>query len=105
MADMGVEMTLKFIATLKEVQELKKITDPLLLKEIIVDEMFNLYLEGEIVDTNINYQKEELNVYLFVGVNGTGKTTSIAKLASQLKKDNKVLLIAADTLERVRLSN
>src|SRR5690554_1087101 len=108
MADMGVEMTLKFIATLKEVQELKKITDPLLLKEIIVDEMFNLYLEGEIVDTNINYQKEELNVYLFVGVNGTGKTTSIAKLASQLKKDNKVLLIAADTfragaIEQLRL--
>lgn len=98
MADMGVETTLKFVSELRNVTELKKITDPLLLKEIIVDEMFNLYLEGDIIDTNLNYSKDELNVYLFVGVNGTGKTTSIAKLANILKKENnKVMVIAGDT--------
>ncbi len=97
MADMGLETTLKFIEEIKKITELKKIKDPLLLKEIIVDEMFNLYLSGEVIDTNLNYDKNELNVYLFVGVNGTGKTTSIAKLAHNLKKDNKVLLIAGDT--------
>lgn len=97
MADMGVETTLKFIEEIKKITELKKIKDPLLLKEIIVDEMFNLYLSGEIIDTNLNYDKNNLNVYLFVGVNGTGKTTSIAKLAHSLKKDNKVMVIAGDT--------
>ena len=97
-ADIGVDTTLKFMEILKEQQILKNISNPLELQEIIVDEIFNLYLEGEIVRSDINYVKGNLNVYMFVGVNGTGKTTSIGKLAYKFKSDsNKVLLIAADT--------
>ncbi len=98
MADIGVETTLLFIERLQHQQKLRKLKDPAELREVIVDEMFNLYLEGQIVKTEINYNRELINVYLFVGVNGTGKTTSIAKLAKILKEqNNKVLLIAADT--------
>lgn len=97
-ADIGVETTLLFMDRLKEQQTLKNITNPTELQEIIVDEMFNLYLEGDIIKADINYDKDIINTYLFVGVNGTGKTTSIGKLAKILKDEkNKVLLIAADT--------
>lgn len=97
-ADIGVETTLMFMDRLREQQTLKKIEDPKELQEIIVDEMFNLYLEGEIVKADINYDKDIINTYLFVGVNGVGKTTSIGKLAKILKDEkNKVLLIAGDT--------
>ncbi len=98
MADIGVETTLEFMDQLKKQKDVKKITDPLELQEVIVDEMFNLYLEGEVVKGDIDYDKDDINVYMFVGVNGTGKTTSIGKLAKLLKdQGNKVLLIAGDT--------
>lgn len=98
MADIGVEVTLKFMEILKREQIDKNITNPNELKEIIVDEMFNIYLEGEVVKSGIDYNKDDINVYMFVGVNGTGKTTSIGKLAHIFKKDKKkVLMIAADT--------
>lgn len=98
MADIGVEITLKFMDTLRAVQIEKNIKNPSELQEIIVDEMFNLYLEGDIVRSGIEYDKDDINVYMFVGVNGTGKTTSIGKLAYIFKREKKkVLLIAADT--------
>ena len=84
--------------TLRAVQIEKNIKNPSELQEIIVDEMFNLYLEGDIVRSGIEYDKDDINVYMFVGVNGTGKTTSIGKLAYIFKREKKkVLLIAADT--------
>lgn len=98
MADIGVETTMIFMDKLREIKTDKNLTDPLELQEIIVDEMFNLYLEGEIVYSDIKYVKGDINVYMFVGVNGTGKTTSIGKLAYMMKeRGDKVLLIAADT--------
>ena len=46
----------------------------------------------------INYNSDGPTVILFVGVNGVGKTTTIAKLASKFKDEGKkVLLVAADT--------
>ena len=57
----------------------------------------NIYVDGEVISSKLNISNG-LNVILFVGVNGVGKTTSIAKIASKLVKDNKkVLLIAGDT--------
>lgn len=98
MADMGVDITLKFMDILKKEQIDKNIKNPSDLQEIIVDEMFNLYLKGDIVKSGIAYDKNDINVYMFVGVNGTGKTTSIGKLAYKFKQEGKkVLLIAADT--------
>lgn len=97
-ADMGVETVLYFVNELRVEVANQKITDPELLAEIIVDKMFEIYLKGEIVDTSLNYIDGELNVYLFVGVNGVGKTTTIGKLANQLRLEGKkVLVVAGDT--------
>ncbi len=96
-ADIGVDTVIKFIEDLKDEVNHKKITDPILLQEMIMDKMFEIYLKGEIVNANLNLH-DGLNVLLFVGVNGVGKTTSIAKIASKLKSEGKkVLLAAGDT--------
>ena len=69
-----------------------------MLTEIIVDELFIIYVDNEILTNKINYNLNGPTVLLFVGVNGVGKTTTIAKLASKFKDDGKkVLLVAADT--------
>lgn len=98
MADIGVDTVVSFIDSLKDEVYHKKISDPLLLQEIIIDKMFEIYLNGEIVNANLNLNKNGLSVILFVGVNGVGKTTSIAKIANSYKKQGKkVLLAAGDT--------
>ena len=98
MADIGVETTLDFIDALKEDERVKGLTSATDLQPIIVDKMFELYLKGEIVNNNFNIQKDGLSVFLFVGVNGVGKTTTIAKIAYRMKKEGKkVLLAAGDT--------
>ena len=97
MADIGVDTVVSFIDSLKDEVKERDITDPSMLQQIIVDKMFEIYLKGEVVNTNLN-EAEGLSVYLFVGVNGVGKTTSIAKIANMLKKQGKkVILAAGDT--------
>ena len=98
MADIGVDTVIDFIDDLRSEVANKKITDPSLLQEIIMDKMFEIYLNGEIVNANLSLNKNGLSVVLFVGVNGVGKTTSIAKIAKQYKdQGKKVLLAAGDT--------
>ena len=97
MADLGVETTLNFIDELKTDERVRGLKSAAELRPIIIDKMFELYLKQEIVNVNLNIQKG-LSVFLFVGVNGTGKTTTIAKLAHKLKQEQKkVLLAAGDT--------
>ena len=97
-ADIGVETVVNFIDALRDECESKKITNPSDLSELIIDKMFEIYLKGEVVNANLNVEKGKLNVVLFVGVNGVGKTTSIAKIANMYKaKGFKVLLAAGDT--------
>lgn len=97
-ADVGVETVLYFVDELKKEINLKKISNPSELSEIIVDKLFEIYLKDEIIITDLNYIKDEVNVYLFVGVNGVGKTTSIGKIADQFRREgHKVLVIAGDT--------
>ncbi|MDV3198036.1 MAG: zeta toxin family protein, partial [Candidatus Phytoplasma australasiaticum] len=56
------------------------------------------YQQNNKSNNNDNISTQKPQIYLFVGVNGSGKTTTIGKLATQLVKQNKkVLLIAADT--------
>ncbi|MFA5526863.1 MAG: signal recognition particle-docking protein FtsY, partial [Acholeplasmataceae bacterium] len=97
-ADIGIDTVIFFIDELKKEVSLKQLLDPNDLAEIIVDKMFEIYLKGEIVQTDLNYMEGEINVYLFVGVNGVGKTTSIGKLAKQFQNEGKkVMLVAGDT--------
>lgn len=95
MADVGVDTVIEFIENIRKVVKSKNIDNPLDLENIIVDQMFELYLKNEIINTNIKYNKDGLTVILFVGVNGTGKTTSIGKLAYKIKQEGKSVMMAA----------
>ena len=98
MADIGVNTVMEFIDRLRDRATKEKISDPELLKEIIVDELFIIYVNDEVLSSKINYQENAPTVILFVGVNGVGKTTTIAKIAWRMKQENKkVLLVAGDT--------
>ncbi len=98
MADIGVDTVMSFIDKLKKRVRHENITSAESLKEMIVDEMFIIYVDSDIIENKIHYAKEGPTVLLYVGVNGVGKTTTIGKMAYQLKKSGKkVLLVAGDT--------
>ena len=97
-ADIGVETVMNFIDRLKERVKHEKIEDTEYLKEIIVDELFIIYVNDEVITSKINFANEGPTIILFVGVNGVGKTTTIAKIADKLKNEGKkVMLVAGDT--------
>lgn len=96
-ADCGVEFTLNTIEKLVEIVKKEKLTDLKEINERLISLMFNNYNDDNQNEDDITL-KEGLNVFLVVGVNGVGKTTSIAKLANfYLKQNKKVLLVAGDT--------
>lgn len=95
MADIGIDTVVQFIEAIRNEVSHQKIDNPLALENIIVDKMFDLYLKGEIIDTNIRFNPSGLTLILFVGVNGTGKTTSIGKMAYKLKQEGKTVMLAA----------
>jgi fused signal recognition particle receptor len=97
-ADIGVKTVLDFVDRLRSRVKHENITDVNFLNEVIVDELFMIYVEGESLTDKINMAEEGPTVILMVGVNGVGKTTTIGKLANKYKKDGKkVMLIAGDT--------
>lgn len=96
-ADCGVEFTLNTIEKLVEIVKKEKLTDLKEINERLISLMFDNYNDDSQNEDDITL-KEGLNVFLVVGVNGVGKTTSIAKLANfYLKQNKKVLLVAGDT--------
>jgi fused signal recognition particle receptor len=98
-SDVGVELSLRLIEELLEKSKQEKITEPSKINEMMIDEMFVSYTtSGEAIENEIHFQKEGPTVLLVVGVNGVGKTTSIAKLAYRYQhQGKKVLLVAGDT--------
>ncbi len=98
MADIGVSTVMDFIDRLKKRVKKENIEDSEDLREIIVDEMFIIYVDNSIMVNKIQYAESGPTVVLFVGVNGVGKTTTIGKIAYRLKEEGKtVLLVAGDT--------
>lgn len=98
MSDIGVDTVIKFVQHLRDTVEVSKLSSPDDLKEIIVEEMFKLYVNEDIVSSNLDIVKDRLNIILFVGVNGVGKTTTIGKVAYEYaNKGKKVLMVAGDT--------
>jgi len=98
MADIGVETVVKFVKHLREKVRVDNITTTDVLKELIVEEMFKLYVKEDVVSSNLDIVEDRINVVLFVGVNGAGKTTTISKVANEyIKKGKKVLMVAGDT--------
>ena len=97
-ADIGVNTVMDFVDRLKDRVKHENITDFEYLKEVIVDELFMIYVGDDLLNSKLNIKDGETNVVLFVGVNGVGKTTSIAKIANKYKNEGKkVMLVAGDT--------
>ena len=98
MADIGVNTVMNFMERLRKRVKSEHITDTKYLNEVIVDELFIIYVNNESLTDKINMAPSGPTVILMVGVNGVGKTTTIAKLAHKYKEEGKkVMLIAGDT--------
>ena len=92
-ADVGVGPTEKIIDRLRGKIRAEKITEPEKVKTALEEILVSMIGDGEplVLDT-------KPSVILVIGVNGVGKTTSIAKIANLLKSEGKsVILAAADT--------
>ena len=97
-ADIGVKTVMDFIDKLRKRVKHENIVDTEFLKEVIVDQLFLIYVEGESLSDKIKINENGPTILLFVGVNGVGKTTTIGKLANKYKSEGKkVMLIAGDT--------
>ena len=98
MADIGVNTVMNFLDRLRDRVKKENITDTKYLQEVIVDELFIIYVNNESLSDKINMAPSGPTVILMVGVNGVGKTTTIAKLAHKyIKEGKKVMMIAGDT--------
>ncbi|MBQ8392697.1 MAG: signal recognition particle-docking protein FtsY [Clostridia bacterium] len=92
-ADVGISTTEEILDTLRTEIKERGLKDSDEVKDLLKEIMHNMIGEGE----DINYC-DGITVVLIIGVNGVGKTTSIGKIASSLKKDHKkVVVAAADT--------
>lgn len=98
MSDISASLVYVIIKHIKNEVKLRNLTDPKLIGELIADQMFVIYTNKSTVDTTLNFKNDRLNIFVFIGVNGSGKTTSIAKIAHKyVKIGKKVLVAAADT--------
>lgn len=96
-ADIGMQSTIEIVDKLKDEIKERSIKNSEeifpLLKEIMEEKLDEKNLENK-----LNVSNDKLSVILVIGVNGVGKTTTIGKLAYNLKKEgHKVTLAAADT--------
>lgn len=101
-ADLGLEATDTLMEALKRRVAVESVTDEARIREILREEL--LALVGPDMDRSVNLERPEVDgatkpaVVLMVGVNGTGKTTTVGKLARILVAEEKsVILGAADT--------
>jgi len=94
LADVGVSTTDKVINKVRQISLEEKITDP---EDILITLQKEMKDSLETSDRELN-QASSPSVWLFVGVNGVGKTTTIGKIANQKKSSGeKVVLAAGDT--------
>ena len=94
MADIGVVTTDRIIEDLKEKVKEQKIKEVSVCRELLMD---TIKQQMKVDETAYEFE-HKTSVVLMIGVNGVGKTTSVGKLAGQLKaKGKKVILAAADT--------
>ena len=98
-SDVGVGLSIRLIENLMEEADSEGITEPKTINEKLVDAMFVDYAtKGDSIENEIRFAEDGPTVVLVCGVNGVGKTTSIAKLACRYKNQGKkVALVAGDT--------
>ena len=94
MGDLGIQTTMSIVEDLRKKVKENHIKEPSECKQLLIDSMKEQMDLGE----NAYEFENRKSVVLVIGVNGVGKTTSVGKLAGQLKdQKKKVLLAAADT--------
>ena len=98
-ADVGVNLTMRVIEEVVQESLQKKISDAEEINELVIDKLFEGYMsKGEKVESDVRFRDDGPTVLLVAGVNGVGKTTTIAKLAYRyIQQGKKVMLCAADT--------
>lgn len=101
-SDVGVDTTLNIIKRIEERVAKDKYLGTSELSRILKEEVMALLVEGDNGDAELGFDFEKKDgmpfVLMVVGVNGVGKTTTIGKIAAQLKNAGKtVVLGAADT--------
>jgi fused signal recognition particle receptor len=95
-ADLGTKTTEQLLTALREKADRKQIGDVAELKRLLKEEVRNVLLRANVQP--VEAVDGEPEVIMVVGVNGTGKTTTIGKLANVFRADGKsVVLCAADT--------
>lgn len=94
MSDIGIETSTDIVSKLRDRIKKENIKDAEMVKEALREEMVKILSEN---DNELKLETKP-SVILVVGVNGVGKTTSIGKIANNLKKEGKkVVIAAADT--------
>lgn len=94
MADLGINTTGAIIEDLKRKVKEQKIKEPKECKELLIQSIMD---QMKVSEAAYEFENRK-SIVLLIGVNGVGKTTSVGKLAGQLKeKGKKVLVAAADT--------
>ncbi|KRN05232.1 signal recognition particle-docking protein FtsY [Liquorilactobacillus sucicola DSM 21376 = JCM 15457] len=98
-ADVGFDTAVRISDELKQEVKLKNVKSKADVSRTIIEKLVNLYEEeGSGEDKELHFAENGLTVFLFVGVNGVGKTTTIGKLAHRYKQEGKkVMLAAGDT--------
>jgi fused signal recognition particle receptor len=95
MADVGPAFTYDLIEKIRQKVKRNELNRPELLKKVLQDTMKDI-LRGN--DRPFVVSRDRLQTFMIVGVNGTGKTTTIGKMACQFKQQgHEVLIAAADT--------
>lgn len=98
-ADVGYETAMNISDELRDEVKLRNAKKKSDVSDAIIERLVNLYEEsGKGEDNALHFAQQGPTVFLFVGVNGVGKTTTIGKLAHRYKEEGKkVLLAAGDT--------
>jgi fused signal recognition particle receptor len=98
-ADVGVPSVMALMDELRDEVKKRKLENAADLRPVLTEKLLDLMAEGPQAQSGLRTAADGgLTVYLFVGVNGVGKTTTIGKLAHRLKQEGKrVLMAAGDT--------
>ena len=91
-ADVGVAVTQQILDELRTTAKTEAITDPEILLDRLKSQLKALLASG---DRTLRFEPGAPNVWLFVGVNGVGKTTTIGKIARQQQAEGRSVVMAA----------
>ena len=94
-SDIGAAMSVKIVESLKKEAAARKVSEKNKLLELLKEIM-----SEQVLECSLETSDKDLNLFLFLGVNGVGKTTTIAKIANLFKEkkpDAGIVLSAGDT--------